>query len=50
MNKLVRQKRNVQEAIDWLMEQCLTPQDEAPPRCELGRQSLRRRAVRSVFR
>ena len=25
MNKLVRQKRNVQEAIDWLMEQCLTP-------------------------
>ena len=45
MNKLVRQKRNVQEAIDWLMGQCLTLKDEAPPRCELGRQSLGRRAV-----
>jgi hypothetical protein len=45
MNKLVRQKRNVQEAIDWLMEQCLAPKDEASPRCELARQSLGRRAV-----
>ena len=45
MKNLVRQKTKAQETIDWLTEQCLTPKDEAPPRCELGRQSLRRRAV-----
>ena len=47
MKNLVRQNTHAQEAIDWLMAQCLTPKDdEAPPRCELARQSLGRRAAK----
>ena len=47
MKNLVRQNTHAQEAIDWLMAQCLTPKDdEAPPRCELARQSLGRREAK----